>query len=384
VTITFPGESAEYRAARDRLLEREVELRRAMEAVAAARRELPPGGPVPEDYVFEGAGADGSPSDIRLSELFAPGKDSLVIYNFMFPRTYGGDRPGPTSGKTASLPLEEGPCPSCVALLDQLDGAASHATQHLNFAAVAKAPLERVLTFAGERGWRNLRLLSSANNTYNRDYLGETPDGSQTPMLNVFNRDGETIRHFWGAELTYGPEDPGRHHTMSLDGFIAGPDDSMDWAFGYGEATALADETMRRIGAILAGRRWHDLAIERWDGVDGIYGGAYDGQVFVLTHHPPEDSADPRISFTSDGIENAVATAQSAARDKDVGIFGGSLSRQCLEAGLLDEIIVHLAPVLLGGGVRLFDSGGAGRVELERVWLGKAEGLTDLRFRVVK
>jgi predicted dithiol-disulfide oxidoreductase (DUF899 family) len=212
VTITFPGESAEYRAARDRLLEREVELRRAMEAVAAARRELPPGGPVPEDYVFEGAGADGSPSDIRLSELFAPGKDSLVIYNFMFPRTYGGDRPGPTSGKTASLPLEEGPCPSCVALLDQLDGAASHATQHLNFAAVAKAPLERVLTFAGERGWRNLRLLSSANNTYNRDYLGETADGSQTPMLNVFNRDGETIRHFWGAELTYGPEDPGQDH----------------------------------------------------------------------------------------------------------------------------------------------------------------------------
>jgi predicted dithiol-disulfide oxidoreductase (DUF899 family) len=212
VTITFPGESAEYRAARDRLLEREVELRRAMEAVAAARRELPPGGPVPEDYVFEGAGADGSPSDIRLSELFAPGKDSLVIYNFMFPRTYGGDRPGPTSGKTASLPLEEGPCPSCVALLDQLDGAVSHATQHLNFAAVAKAPLERVLTFAGERGWRNLRLLSSANNTYNRDYLGETADGSQTPMLNVFNRDGETIRHFWGAELTYGPEDPGQDH----------------------------------------------------------------------------------------------------------------------------------------------------------------------------
>jgi predicted dithiol-disulfide oxidoreductase (DUF899 family) len=212
VTITFPGESAEYRAARDRLLEREVELRRAMEAVAVARRELPPGGPVPEDYAFEGVGADGSRSDIRLSELFAPGKDSLVIYNFMFPRTYGGDRPGPTSGKTASLPLEEGPCPSCVALLDQLDGAAFHAMQHLNFAVVAKAPLERVLTFAEERGWRHLRLLSSANDTYNRDYLGETADGSQTPMLNVFNRDGETIRHFWGAELTYGPEDPGQDH----------------------------------------------------------------------------------------------------------------------------------------------------------------------------
>jgi predicted dithiol-disulfide oxidoreductase (DUF899 family) len=87
VTVAFPGESAEYRAARNRLLEREVELRRAMEAVAAARRELPAGGAVPEDYVLEGVRADGNPGDIRLSELFAPGKDSLVIYNFMFPRT---------------------------------------------------------------------------------------------------------------------------------------------------------------------------------------------------------------------------------------------------------------------------------------------------------
>jgi predicted dithiol-disulfide oxidoreductase (DUF899 family) len=147
-----------------------------------------------------------------LSELFAPGKDSLVIYNFMFPRGYGGDRPGPSSGKTASLPLEEGPCPSCVALLDQLDGAAEHASQRLNFAVVAKAPLPRVLTFADERAWRHLRLLSSANNTYNRDYFGETADASQVPMLNVFHRDDETIRHFWGAELTYGPSDPGQDH----------------------------------------------------------------------------------------------------------------------------------------------------------------------------
>jgi predicted dithiol-disulfide oxidoreductase (DUF899 family) len=212
VTITFPGESAEYRAARARLLEREVELRRAMEAVAVARRELPPGGVVSEDYVFEGVGPDGNPSEIRLSELFASGKDSLVVYNFMFPRTYAGDRPGPTRGKTALLPLQEGPCPSCVALLDQLDGAAFHAMQRLNFAVVAKAPLEQVLTFAEERGWRNLRLLSSAHNTYNRDYAGETADGSQMPMLNVFHRDGEMIRHFWGAELTFGPKDPGQDH----------------------------------------------------------------------------------------------------------------------------------------------------------------------------
>src|SRR6266540_4869313 len=138
--IAFPGESPEYRAARDRLLAQEVELRRMMEAVAAARRGLPPGGAVPEDYVFRGAGADGAPTDVKLSELFAPGKDSLVIYGFMFPRDPGDERPGPDSGETALLPLAEGPCPSCVALLDQLDGAAEHASQHVNLAVVAKSP----------------------------------------------------------------------------------------------------------------------------------------------------------------------------------------------------------------------------------------------------
>jgi predicted dithiol-disulfide oxidoreductase (DUF899 family) len=84
--------------------------------------------------------------------------------------------------------------------------------QWINFAVVAKAPLPRLLTWADERGWRNLRLLSSAGNSYNRDYFGETADGSQIPMLNVFHRDNETISHFWGAELTYAPTDPGQDH----------------------------------------------------------------------------------------------------------------------------------------------------------------------------
>jgi dihydrofolate reductase len=174
------------------------------------------------------------------------------------------------------------------------------------------------------------------------------------------------------------------HHTMSLDGFIAGPDDSMGWAFAYGKPTSLADETMERIGAILAGRRWHDLAKERWDGVDGVYGGAWDGQVFVLTHRPPRESEDPRIRFISEAIEQAVATAQLAAGDKDVAIFGASLSRQCLRRGLLDEIVIHLAPVLLGDGVRLFGGEGERQVELERIALGEGEQLTDLRFRVMR
>jgi predicted dithiol-disulfide oxidoreductase (DUF899 family) len=217
--IAFPGESQEYRAARDRLLAQEIELRRATEAVATARRELPPGGLVPEDYVFQGAQADGTPVDVRLSELFAPGKDSLAIYSFMFPRDPGDERPGPTSGQTARLPLEEGPCPSCVALLDQLDGAAEHASQHLNLAIVAKAPLPRLVAFGEERGWRRLRLLSSAANTYNRDYHAETAEGAQRPMLTVFHRDGNSIRHFWSSELFYAPSDPGQdpRHVGTLE-----------------------------------------------------------------------------------------------------------------------------------------------------------------------
>jgi predicted dithiol-disulfide oxidoreductase (DUF899 family) len=216
---SFPGESAEYRAARDRLLEQEIELRRAEEAVAAARRDLPAGGLVPEDYVFRGLGADGAPTDVRLSELFAPGRDSLAIYSMMFPRYHGDERPGPKTGRTAELPLAEGPCPSCTALLDQLDGAAEHVGQRMNFAVVAKTPLQRVVAFAHERGWRWLRVLSSATNTYNRDYRSETEDGDQMPMLNVFHRDGDTIRHFWGSELLYAPTDPGQdpRHVGSLE-----------------------------------------------------------------------------------------------------------------------------------------------------------------------
>jgi predicted dithiol-disulfide oxidoreductase (DUF899 family) len=117
------------------------------------------------------------------------------------------------------LPLHQGPCPSCVALLDQLDGAADHAAEQIGLAVVAKAPLPRVLEFARERGWRRLQLLSSARNGYNRDYHGETADGSQRPMLNVFHRDGGTVRHFWGSELFYAPSEPGQdpRHVGTLE-----------------------------------------------------------------------------------------------------------------------------------------------------------------------
>ncbi len=203
MSISFPGESLEYRAARDRLLEQEAELRRVTEAVAAARRELPPGGVVPQDYVFQQAGPGGTPTEVRLSELFVRGLDTLVIYNFMFPRALD----------------DEGPCPHCTSMLDALDGAAQHITQRVNFAVVAKAPLPRILAHAHQRGWRGLQLLSSAGTTYNRDYFGEDAEGGQRPMLNVFQRDGEAIRHFWGSELLDAPTEPGQdpRHVDSID-----------------------------------------------------------------------------------------------------------------------------------------------------------------------
>jgi predicted dithiol-disulfide oxidoreductase (DUF899 family) len=194
--MRFPNESAEYRAARDRLLEAEAQLRAQTEAVAALRRELPPGGGVPQDYVF--AGQEG---DVSLSELFGD-HDTLVIYNFMFPRTLDDDMP----------------CWSCSSMLDSLDGAARHLAQHIALAVVAKASLPRILEYADHRGWRHLRLLSSAANDYNRDYHGEAQDGQQLPMLNAFARSDGEIRHFWASELFTAPRRPeqGPRHVDSI------------------------------------------------------------------------------------------------------------------------------------------------------------------------
>ncbi|HST26271.1 MAG TPA: DUF899 family protein [Gaiellaceae bacterium] len=204
--VRFPGESEEYRAARNRLLEAEIELRRATERVAAERRTLPPGGAVPEDYRFERADGTG---EVRFSELFEPGKDTLVVYSFMFPRYSGDDRPGPEAGETARLPLAETLCASCTSILDSLDGAARHLTQRVNLAVVAKSAPDRIGNFARERGWRHLQLLSSRNNTYNRDYHAETEAGEQRPILNVFARDGDAFHHSWATELMFAPREEG-------------------------------------------------------------------------------------------------------------------------------------------------------------------------------
>jgi len=202
--LRFPGESAGYRKARNALLKEEMALRRGIERDAARRRALPPGGAVPEDYRFEGEGGP-----VKLSELFDPGKDTLAIYSFMFG------------------PEREEPCPGCTHFLDGLDGAVGHIAQRLSLAVVAKSPLPRILDFAKTRGWHRLRLLSTAGNGYDRDYFGDSTalspavreqqdfvDGEEwdMPMLNVFHRDGDVIRHRWGSELLYVPPEPGQEY----------------------------------------------------------------------------------------------------------------------------------------------------------------------------
>ncbi len=211
--VRFPGESDEYRRERDRLLEAEIGLRQATERIAAQRRALPLGGTVPDDYCFEAADGGG---EVRFSELFSPGKNTLMIYSFMFPRSSGDTRPAAAEGETTEWPLAETPCPSCTSILDGLDGAAPHLAQRVNLAVVAKAAPDRIRTFAKERGWRNLRLLSSRNNNYNRDYHAQTEEGEQLPILNVFVREAEHIRHFWATELLFA-KGPAGEETRHVD-----------------------------------------------------------------------------------------------------------------------------------------------------------------------
>lgn len=171
------------------------------------------------------------------------------------------------------------------------------------------------------------------------------------------------------------------HTLMSLDGFIAGPDDEMGWAFeadlGSGETV---DEIVRATGALLVGRRTQDVEDRN---KPGFYGGAFRGPFFVLRHNPP--SAPPVVKgvtgqFIDTDIGAAVEMAKRAAEGAAVGVLGATVARQCLEAGLLDEIIVHVAPVLLGDGVRLFESHGSAPISLRPVSATKEGQLTALRF----
>jgi predicted dithiol-disulfide oxidoreductase (DUF899 family) len=182
----YPNESVEYRRARDALLAEEIELRRHIERVAEQRRALPPGGDVTGDYRFIG---EAGPVD--LAGLFGD-KDTLVIYSYMFG------------------PQRERPCPMCTSLLGSLDGEMPDILQRVAFAVIARSPIERMVAFKHERGWRHLRLYSSGGNTFNRDYADEAPDAGDNASFNVFTRKGGVLRHFYGDEM--GPEtaDPGQ------------------------------------------------------------------------------------------------------------------------------------------------------------------------------
>lgn len=146
---------------------------------------MPPGGVVPRDYRF-----DSEAGPVTLSQMFGP-HDTLVTYNWMY---------GPQRAR---------PCPMCTSMLSAYDGEMPDILQCVAFAVIGRSPLDKLLAFARERGWRHLRIYSSAGNTFNRDYAGEDPDGGDVPEFNVFTRNGDTITHFWGGEMGPTTADPG-------------------------------------------------------------------------------------------------------------------------------------------------------------------------------
>ncbi|HMH12966.1 MAG TPA: DUF899 family protein [Edaphobacter sp.] len=180
----FPNESPEYRQARNTLLSEEIELRRHVEHVAALRRALPPGGEIPEDYVFES-----SNGVIRLSQLFGD-KDTLVVYSMMFG------------------PQRERACPMCTAMLTSWEGTTRNLRERVALAVTARSSIERLLDFKKERGWQNLQIYSDTKGDYTRAYV--SADDGDVPGLTVFTRRDGTVRHFWSGEMNGDMADPGQ------------------------------------------------------------------------------------------------------------------------------------------------------------------------------
>jgi dihydrofolate reductase len=171
--------------------------------------------------------------------------------------------------------------------------------------------------------------------------------------------------------------------TMSLDGFIAGPGGDMSWLAPYLGPNPLIDRLLPRIGAILvSGRTFHggDDPHAGTEREGKVFGGGWEGPQFVLTRTPPADPV-PGLTFVT-GLDEAIAAARAAAGDRYVNVLGAETARGCLEAGELDEVLVCIAPVLLGDGVRLFDHPGGTHVRLERIDLGAAALATNVWFRV--
>lgn len=174
------------------------------------------------------------------------------------------------------------------------------------------------------------------------------------------------------------------NRAMSLDGFVAGPDDSMEWVFEYATPDQVPD-VMAATGAMLCGRRTYDVGQRDAGKLSGdVYGGLWNGPVFVLTNRTPAEPHDDRHTFLSGDIGAAVATAKAVAGDRDVEVLGSDVTGQCLRRGLLDEIFVLTLPVLLGRGTPLFTGAGPDRVTLEPITCTASAGVTAMRFRVVE
>ena len=184
--VRYPNESPEYRRAREALLAEEIDLRRHIERVAEQRRALPPGGAVVKDYRF-----DSERGPVGFADLFGD-KQSLVVYSYMF---------GPQRLR---------PCPMCTSLLSAWDGEAQDVEQNVALAVIAGSPIERLVAFKKERGWRNLKLYSDPSGEFSRDYHALLPDGGDTAGFNVFTRRDGTIRHFWSGEMGFETADPGQ------------------------------------------------------------------------------------------------------------------------------------------------------------------------------
>jgi dihydrofolate reductase len=172
------------------------------------------------------------------------------------------------------------------------------------------------------------------------------------------------------------------HRAMSLDGFIAGPDHEMDWIFDFHAPEAGAD-VMAATGAMLSGRHTYEVGrrATRQETSDA-YGGAWSGMQFVLTHRAETAEDDPAVVFLSGGVAEAVATGLAAANGKNLEVLGTDVASQCLALGLVDEIHVHVLPVLLGAGVPLYRSAAMSPVLLDPIISSSDGSVTTMRFRV--